>query len=57
MCNLPECAGIWDAFSTTAAFPKINNVFYSMTLGLCDSKMFFQLLECYCFQQPIFFPL
>lgn len=43
-CNLPECAGIWDRFSTTAVFPRINSVFYSMPLGLCDSKMFFQLL-------------
>lgn len=44
MCNLPKCAGIWDIFSTKTVFPRINHVFYSMPLGLCDSKMFSQLL-------------
>lgn len=41
MCNLPECAGIWHIFSTKPVFPRINIVFYSMSLGLCVSEMFF----------------
>lgn len=58
MCNFSESAGIWDIFSTTAVFPRIDNVFYSMPLGLCDSKCFFSSWECHCLQQPfIFFPL
>lgn len=59
MCNLPECAGIWHIFSTKPVFPRINIVFYSMSLGLCDSEMFFVFFsswKCYYLQQP-FSPL